>query len=48
MTVEGLKKILAFKASINQGLSEQLKTAFPNVLSVARPMVTNQKIPDGN
>lgn len=34
---EGLKKILALKASINLGLSDQLKEAFPKVIPVLRP-----------
>lgn len=34
---EGLKKILALKASINLGLSDQLNEAFPDIVPVLRP-----------
>ena len=46
LTVEGLGLILGVKASINHGLSEQLKTAFPNILVVNRSAVKNQIIKD--
>jgi len=32
LTMEGLEKLIAIKASINRGLSEELKAAFPNVI----------------
>ena len=52
LTVEGLQKIVAIKASLNLGLSDILKTAFvrpeTGVISVDRPLVTNQKIKDPN
>ena len=41
LTHEGLKKIVAIKASMNQGLSEKLKLAFPDVVPVVRPLVEN-------
>lgn len=31
LTLEGLRKIISIKASINKGLSEQLKEAFPDI-----------------
>jgi hypothetical protein len=37
LTTEGLNKIVNIKASINKGLSEELKTVFPNVSQVNRP-----------
>lgn len=37
LTQEGLRKILAIKASINLGLSESLKAAFPDIKPVSRP-----------
>jgi hypothetical protein len=42
LTKDGLDKIVAIKASINRGLSqsEELKTAFPHVIPVNRPLVT--------
>jgi len=48
LTSEGLAKIVALKISMNLGLSEELKTAFPDVLPVPRPIVENQEIPDPN
>ena len=32
LTKDGLWKIIAIKASMNQGLSEKLKLAFPNIM----------------
>ena len=40
LTLDGLKKIVAIKASINRGLSDELKAAFPHVIPVKRPIVT--------
>lgn len=48
LTKEGLYKILAIKASMNNGLSDELKSAFPNLTPVERPVVVNQKIRDPN
>ena len=42
----GLLKIVSIKASMNQGLSSQLKDAFPNIVPAARPLILNQKIKD--
>jgi hypothetical protein len=39
LTIEGLKKIIAIKASMNLGLSELLKTAFLNVTPIDLPLV---------
>jgi hypothetical protein len=39
LTTEGLHKILSIRASINQGLTEKLKTAFPGIVPVSRPEV---------
>jgi hypothetical protein len=36
LTSEGLQKILAIKASINKGLSPELKAAFSNITPVKR------------
>lgn len=46
LTQEGLMKIVSIKASMNKGLSEDLQTAFPNVIPVLRPIVDVAKIPD--
>lgn len=37
LNMEGLKKILALKASINLGLTDDLRDAFPDVVPVLRP-----------
>jgi len=39
LTNEGLHKIVAIKASINLGLPEELKTAFPEITPFPRPLV---------
>ena len=39
LTMEGLQKIIAIKTSMNLGLSDELKKAFPNIIPVKRPLV---------
>lgn len=39
LTEEGLTKILSIRASVNNGLSDDLKIAFPSIISVKRPQV---------
>lgn len=39
LTEEGLTKILSIRASVNNGLSDDLKIAFPNIIPVARPQI---------
>ena len=46
LTIEGLRKIIALKASFNLGLSEKLKLDFPDVIPVARPLVPTPLIKD--
>ncbi len=46
LKLEGLQKIVAIKASMNKGLSSQLKAAFIDVISVTRPLVVNEHIQD--
>lgn len=48
LTWEGLTRIVAIKASINLGLSNKLKAAFPDIIPMERPLVINQKISDSN
>jgi hypothetical protein len=43
---EGLDKFVGIKASINKGLSDSLKLAFPNVAVIEKSMVIDSKIPD--
>ena len=38
-TKEGLNKIIAIRASINNGLTENLEAAFTNIIPVSRPKV---------
>ena len=37
LTLEGFKEILALKYNLNKGLTDELKKAFPNIVSVERP-----------
>ena len=48
LTMEGLRKVVAIRASINWGLPLELKTAFMDITPVERPIVLNKKIPDPN
>jgi len=46
--MEGLIKIISIKASMNNGLSDELKAFFPSVKPVLRPIIVDQKIKDPN
>ena len=46
LTKEGLHKIVDIKASMNWGLFEKLKAAFPDVVPVVRPLVETPKTID--
>jgi len=46
LTLEGFKKLLTIKVSLNKGLTSELKTAFPDIVGVKRPLVINKGIPD--
>lgn len=48
LTIEGLKKIIAIKASINKGLPEELQEAYSDIEPVNRCNVVNKEIPDPN
>ena len=50
LTRQGLEKIIAIKASMNNGLSEELKGNFPNIASglSLRPVIRNTVEPDPN
>jgi len=39
LTKEGLQKIISIKAVLNNGLSDSLKAAFPDLIPVPRPPV---------
>lgn len=46
LTISGLHRLLAIKASINNGLSDQFKIAFPNIYPIPRPLIRGQEIKD--
>lgn len=46
LTKEGLQAIVNIRATINLGLSEDLKAAFPNTIPEPRPLIENLKITD--
>lgn len=48
LTKEGLRKIVSIRASMNNGLTDTLRTGFPGVTPVQRPNVQDQKIQDPN
>ena len=46
LSLEGLRQIVAIRASMNRGLSDELSAAFPGIVAVVRPLVENPKIHD--
>lgn len=48
LTQEGLRSIIAIKASMNLGLSDELKVAFPDVNPEPRPLINQERIQDSN
>jgi len=48
LTIEGLKKIINIRASINLGLSDLIKTNFIKINPVERPKIITKKISDPN
>jgi hypothetical protein len=44
LTEKGINKILSIKASINKGLTGTLKSIFPDIVPVERPIIKNQMI----
>lgn len=48
LTLEGIQKIVNLKASINKGLSDELKITFPKTIPMERPLVVDQVIKDPN
>lgn len=45
LTDSGLNQIVSIKASVNKGLSDELRGAFPQCIPVMRPIVANAQIP---
>ena len=41
LTMEGLQKIVSYKASINLGLTDELKAAFPNTIPAEKYLSVN-------
>lgn len=46
LMVEGLKKLISIRATVNKGLSDELKSVFPDILPVKRPLLKDQEIKD--
>lgn len=46
LTLQGLEKIVAIRATLNRGLSDTLKAAFPAIVPFNRPIISRQKILD--
>ena len=46
LTDEGLQAIVNMRASLNLGVSDELKAAFPNIIPVSKPSVSDYKIQD--
>jgi hypothetical protein len=44
--MEGISKIVAIKASMNIGLSDEIKSAFPVIIPAQRPKLLNCQIKD--
>lgn len=45
LSAKGLQEIVNIRASINLGISDSLKTIFPNTVPVTRPLIENIPIP---
>ena len=45
LTIEGIHKIVSNKASINRGLTDELKVAFPNTIPALKSLAVNTEIP---
>jgi len=48
LTLEGIKKLVSIKSSMNLGLSPELKTIFSNIEPEKKENISNYKIPDPN
>src|SRR6266516_3362386 len=46
LTDEGIQAIVNMRASLNLGVSDKLKAAFPNITPIHRPSVSDYKIQD--
>ncbi len=46
LSLENFNRILSLRANLNNGWSEKLQKAFPNIVPVDRPLFTIQEIPN--
>ena len=46
LTQDGLRQIVGIRAAMNNGLSEEQKAVFSDVIPVKRPLVVDQEIKD--
>jgi len=46
LSIEGLQQIINIKASINLGISENIKSEFHSIIPVTRPIIDTEQIPD--
>ena len=46
LTKEGLQKFAGIKASLNSGLSANLKAAFPDIIPAPKPLIESTEIRD--
>lgn len=44
-TIDGIQEIVNIRASLNLGLSDTLKVAFPQTIPAVKPLTENQEIP---
>ena len=48
LTISGLHKIISLKASMNLGLPESLKTAFPDITPAVRSIRSDEELLNSN
>ena len=46
LKIEGLRKIVSIRATLNTGINENLKEYFPDLMPVERPVLEGRVIPD--
>ena len=47
LTMTGLESLVAIRASINLGLSDSLKKAFPLIIPIQRQLINGLVVPHG-
>lgn len=48
LTIEGLHELIGIRASLNKGLPERLKLAFPSIKPIVRPKLPNLSLDPNN